>query len=436
MKYILSVLLFCISLMPAFAGFTVTGGNGTPLEYEKSPASVRVFLLNTLAGARIEYTAASGSVKFFKYSSPSGETEIYPSSISGNTYTITGIEDGWGYIAQDNDIRYAVWIIDYSRYVPVFHSIDFEEYSGSSEDGCTLKLLAGKTDVPMQFFDLLGRSYTVERKYRVIYDNLQWNEQEGRFEIIREGDTAYPLGTDYPVEPAPLMDTEFTVRGDQFAEHFGLAQEITKPYKAVAVEPHFIVRQIMEDGEETEVENDENGNIAAPATLKFYGLFNEPVTVFHTWYIYHKNADYNDPNGFEYSYTDRDFTHTFTQAGKYSIVIDAASEGSVCSVRSMIYEFNIAESYLDAPNFFTPGDSPCVNDEFKVKHKSLIKFKCTIFNRWGNKIYEYDDPDGGWDGKYGGKLVNPGVYFYVIDALGSDGIRYKKGGDINIVRSK
>ena len=34
------------------------------------------------------------------------------------------------------------------------------------------------------------------------------------------------------------------------------------------------------------------------------------------------------------------------------------------------------------------------------------------------------------------KYVQPGVYFYVIEAEGSDGIKYKEKGDINILRPK
>ena len=41
----------------------------------------------------------------------------------------------------------------------------------------------------------------------------------------------------------------------------------------------------------------------------------------------------------------------------------------------------------------------------------------------------------GWDGKYKGKYVKPGVYYYVIEAKGADGKEYKKKGDINILRS-
>ena len=57
------------------------------------------------------------------------------------------------------------------------------------------------------------------------------------------------------------------------------------------------------------------------------------------------------------------------------------------------------------------------------------------FDRYGNKMIEFDDPSKGWDGKYKGKYVKPGVYYYVIEAKGADGKEYKKKGDINILRS-
>ena len=34
----------------------------------------------------------------------------------------------------------------------------------------------------------------------------------------------------------------------------------------------------------------------------------------------------------------------------------------------------------------------------------------------------------------GDKPVRPGVYYYVIQATGADGKKYKKSGDINIIR--
>ena len=46
------------------------------------------------------------------------------------------------------------------------------------------------------------------------------------------------------------------------------------------------------------------------------------------------------------------------------------------------------------------------------------------------------DPSQGWDGKYNGKAVPTGAYYYVIKAKGADGKAYDLSGDINIVNYK
>ena len=99
------------------------------------------------------------------------------------------------------------------------------------------------------------------------------------------------------------------------------------------------------------------------------------------------------------------------------------------------YEVFVGQSALLCPNAFSPGSTPGVNDEWKVSYKSIVSFSCAIFNRWGIKITSFDNPAHGWDGKYKGKLVPSGVYYYVIQARGADGKEYNLSGDINIINS-
>jgi hypothetical protein len=69
-----------------------------------------------------------------------------------------------------------------------------------------------------------------------------------------------------------------------------------------------------------------------------------------------------------------------------------------------------------APNVISLS-STVGNDIFYVQYSGLETFHCTILNRWGNVVYEYDDPAGGWNGKTsGGDVVSEGTYFYRIDA--------------------
>jgi len=85
------------------------------------------------------------------------------------------------------------------------------------------------------------------------------------------------------------------------------------------------------------------------------------------------------------------------------------------------------------PNVFTPnGDGQ--NDEFRVAYKSIITFQAWVYNRWGRKVFSWSDPQKGWDGNINGKKATTGPYFYVIKATGSDGVKYLKKGDINLLR--
>ena len=58
-----------------------------------------------------------------------------------------------------------------------------------------------------------------------------------------------------------------------------------------------------------------------------------------------------------------------------------------------------------------------------------------IFNRWGQKLYEWDNPAAeGWDGKYHGRDVKQGVYFCLVKAKGADGRKFTIRKDVNLLR--
>jgi len=67
------------------------------------------------------------------------------------------------------------------------------------------------------------------------------------------------------------------------------------------------------------------------------------------------------------------------------------------------------------PNAFTP-DGNGLNDEFKPveKYDFVKNYQFSIFNRWGQLIFETSDFAHGWDGTYQGKPVPGGTYVYRI----------------------
>ena len=99
------------------------------------------------------------------------------------------------------------------------------------------------------------------------------------------------------------------------------------------------------------------------------------------------------------------------------------------------FTVDVSESVLYMPNAFSPnGDG--INDIYKAKsgYTSIVEFHATIFNRWGKKLFEWNDPAEGWDGTYQGKDVKQGVYFVLVKARGADGKEYVIKRDVNLLR--
>jgi len=71
----------------------------------------------------------------------------------------------------------------------------------------------------------------------------------------------------------------------------------------------------------------------------------------------------------------------------------------------------------ELPNVFTPnGDG--INDLLRPYPYNLVEgIELKIFSRWGNTVFETQNPDINWDGKHyqTGQLVSSGVYYYICD---------------------
>jgi gliding motility-associated-like protein len=57
-----------------------------------------------------------------------------------------------------------------------------------------------------------------------------------------------------------------------------------------------------------------------------------------------------------------------------------------------------------------------------------------VFDRWGAKIFETNDKNMGWDGRYKGSPMNTGSYSYYLHATLYDGSNVDKKGSITLVR--
>ena len=128
-------------------------------------------------------------------------------------------------------------------------------------------------------------------------------------------------------------------------------------------------------------------------------------------------------------------TYEFKQSGMTKVELYVTMAGSDEAELTATFSISITNSMLEMPNAFSPnGDG--VNDIYKAKenHKSIVEFHAYIFNRWGQKIYDWTDINGGWDGTLNGKDVKDGTYYVLVKAKGADGINYEIKKDVNVLR--
>ena len=95
------------------------------------------------------------------------------------------------------------------------------------------------------------------------------------------------------------------------------------------------------------------------------------------------------------------------------------------------------------PNAFSPNDDdniPDNNDIFRPRSEYLEEVEITIFNRWGQELFNINsvnlnDPEEAfWDGTYNGQFLGPDSYAYIIRILCEDGDRYQEQGNISIIK--
>ncbi len=118
-----------------------------------------------------------------------------------------------------------------------------------------------------------------------------------------------------------------------------------------------------------------------------------------------------------------------TSTWYYVTVIDPSG----CPTYDSVYVDVDPTSNIYIPNIFSPNEDGN-NDIYLVRGQGIELFNMMIFNRWGQKIFESDDIDNGWDGTKNGKHLGQGVFVYKIHATMYDGGSINQTGNITLIR--
>jgi len=124
-------------------------------------------------------------------------------------------------------------------------------------------------------------------------------------------------------------------------------------------------------------------------------------------------------------------TKHITHPGTYWVDISSA-----CGVYSdsITVNFKDCSITLYTPNTFTPNNDN-LNDVFApIIDGNLFDYTFKIFNRWGEIIFETNNPNNSWNGSYNNKVSPIGVYIYLITYKSKDMIETKLRGKVHLIR--
>ena len=136
-------------------------------------------------------------------------------------------------------------------------------------------------------------------------------------------------------------------------------------------------------------------------------------------------------------YFSDELTYTYSNQGIYNIVL--RRENGPCYVEESI-QVVVSEcpgTLYWVPNSFTPDGNehnqlfgPIITEGIDING-----FIFTIYNRWGQIIWETHDLDGRWDGTYNGKMCQDGIYTWkiVFNVLGNDE-KIQNTGHLSIIK--
>jgi gliding motility-associated-like protein len=107
---------------------------------------------------------------------------------------------------------------------------------------------------------------------------------------------------------------------------------------------------------------------------------------------------------------------------------------SSCETNDTLLVRIFKENTVYLPNVFTPnGDG--VNDVFRINPVGIKMIRYfRIFNQWGHKVFETNNLNEGWDGKYNGMLEPLATYTWLIDGMDANGKIIQKTGSVTLLR--
>jgi PKD repeat protein len=139
-----------------------------------------------------------------------------------------------------------------------------------------------------------------------------------------------------------------------------------------------------------------------------------------------------------------ELSHLYTELGVYDVSLTVWTPYN-CMASLTIPEavVVIGEGKVLFPTAFAPNRNgptggyyslPDISNEiFHPYYEGVTEYNLLIYSRWGERLFESNDVNIGWDGYYEGKLCQQGVYFWVVKGKFTNGMGFEETGDVTLL---
>ncbi|MEM9548546.1 MAG: gliding motility-associated C-terminal domain-containing protein [Bacteroidota bacterium] len=134
-------------------------------------------------------------------------------------------------------------------------------------------------------------------------------------------------------------------------------------------------------------------------------------------------------------------TPIVTAANEEVVYLVTVTDINGCQVEASIQLLVVDRVIITAPNAFSPNNDNNENENFTIYSNTdgVIINSLHVFDRWGNLVFSKEafpvnDPNQGWDGKFGTRDVESGVFVYYSELLLPGGEIEIKKGDVTVIK--
>jgi PKD repeat protein len=123
-------------------------------------------------------------------------------------------------------------------------------------------------------------------------------------------------------------------------------------------------------------------------------------------------------------------SYTYLDTGTYTVTLKTINQHGCFTTTFKKVTIKGVPGYLFVPNSFIPGNTQPELREFRAKGSGIASWRFSVFNKWGQILWETTKLDEGrpaeaWDGTFNGQPMPQGVYYWKIDVQMVNGTEWK-----------